>query len=104
MPPTPLIPSSRPSPSPSDDPRAALGFAFEKYPEKVEIFSLAELVFESARQNDKRPAFVKLAVPDEVVKSLRGREDARDLLLLVRVPREVLERSTSRIILPGEVR
>jgi hypothetical protein len=39
-----------------------------------------------------------------VVKSLKGRESERDLLLLVRIPREVLARRESRIILPGEVR
>jgi hypothetical protein len=87
-----------------DDPRKALTFALEKYPEKVELMPMQELVLESARQNPKRPAYVKLAVPDEVVKGLKGgaRED-HDLLLVVRVPREVLRRSESRIVLPGEV-
>jgi hypothetical protein len=87
-----------------DDPRKALAFALEKYPERVEAIPLAELVVDSARQNDKRPAYVKLAVPDGVVKSLKSRESERDLLLVVSVPREVLERADSRIILPGEVR
>jgi hypothetical protein len=80
-----------------------LTYALEKYPERVEIVPLAELVTESARQNPRRPAYVKLDVPDDVVKSLRGR-DSKDLLLLVRVPQEVLERSESLIVLPGEVR
>jgi ATP:corrinoid adenosyltransferase len=43
-------------------------------------------------------------VPDEVVKGLRGRPEETDLVLLGRVPKEVLERSESRIVLPGEVR
>ena len=86
------------------DPLTALAFALEKYPERVETIPLEELVTETARQNDKRPAWVKLDVPDEVVKSLRGRREDRDLLLLVRVPRQVTERMGSRIILPGEVR
>jgi hypothetical protein len=89
---------------PAKDPRAALAFALEKYPERVEMVPLEQLVTESARKNDKRPAYVKLDVPDEVVKSLRGRAEERDVLLLVRVPREVTERMGSRIILPGEVR
>jgi hypothetical protein len=82
-----------------------LTYALEKYPEKVEMLALRELVLESARRNDKRPAWVKLAVPDEVVKNLKGapRQD-EDLVLLVRVPREVLQRSESLIVLPGEVR
>ncbi|MBV8201313.1 MAG: hypothetical protein JOZ15_11880 [Acidobacteria bacterium] len=87
-----------------DDPRKALRFALDKYPERVELLPMHELVIESARQNPKRPAYVKLAVPDEVVKSLKGAPQAdRDLVLLVRVPREVLERAESRIILPGEM-
>jgi hypothetical protein len=82
-----------------------LAFALEKYPERVEVVPIQELVTESARKNDKRPAFVKLSVPDEVVKQLRGRagEDT-DLVLLVRVPKEVLQRQGSLIVLPGEVR
>ena len=86
------------------NPRKALSYALEKYPERVEIVPMEELVTDSARQNPKRPAYVTLAVPDEVVKSLKGRRDDRDLLLLVRVPKEILERSESRIVLPGEVR
>ena len=82
-----------------------LAYALEKYPERVEIVPIQELITESARKNDKRPAFVKLSVPDEVVKQLRGRpgEDT-DLVLLVRVPKEVLQRQGSLIVLPGEVR
>ncbi|HEY0514658.1 MAG TPA: hypothetical protein VGH73_22345 [Thermoanaerobaculia bacterium] len=89
------------------NPRKALTYALEKYPERVELVPLAELVTDSARQNAKRPAYVTLAVPDEVVKSLKGgRADSgdRDLVLLVRVPKEILERSESLIVLPGEVR
>lgn len=87
-----------------DTSRRALAFALEKYPERVEMIPLAELLLESARQNDKRPAFVKLAVPDELVKSLRGGREERDLVLLVRVPKEISGRAESRIVLPGEVR
>ncbi len=87
-----------------DDPRRPLIFALEKYPEKVEAIPLDELVIDSARQNAKRPAYVKLAVPDEVVKELRGTADRRQrLVFLVSVPQEVLERSESRIVLPGEI-
>ncbi len=81
-----------------------LAFALEKYPERVEAVPLQELVTESARKNDKRPAFVKLSVPDDVVKQLRGRPEDTDLVLLVRVPKEVLQRQGSLIVLPGEVR
>jgi hypothetical protein len=86
------------------NPTKSLAYALEKYPERVEMIPIRELVTESARQNDKRPAFVKLAVPDHLVKGLRGRQEEQDLVLLVVVPKEVLERSESRILLPGEVR
>ena len=86
------------------NPRKALAYALEKYPERVEMVPIEELVTDSARQNPKRPAYVTLAVPDEVVKSLRGSRDDHDLVLLVRVPKEILERSESLILLPGEVR
>ena len=65
---------------------------------------LQDVAMESARSNAKRPAYVKIAVPDELVKALRGSADKRrDLVLLVSIPREVLNRSESSIILPGEV-
>jgi hypothetical protein len=86
------------------NPRKALAYALEKYPERVEMVPIEQLVTDSARQNPKRPAYVTLAVPDEVVKSLKGSREDRDLVLLVRVPKEVLERSESRLVLPGEVR
>jgi hypothetical protein len=78
-----------------------LAFALERYPEQVEAVPIRELLLDAARQNDRRPAYVKLAVPDEVVKSVRGAAGG-DLVLLVRLPKEVLERRESRIILPGE--
>lgn len=86
------------------NPRKALAYALEKYPERVEMVPIEQIVTDSARQNPKRPAYVTLAVPDEVVKSLKGNRDDRDLVLLVRVPKEVLGRSESLILLPGEVR
>jgi hypothetical protein len=86
----------------TSDPKRQLAFALDKYPERVEAAPVASLLMDSARQNAKRPAYVQLAVPDEVVKALRGQRSDSDLLLLVRVPHEVLERAESRIVLPGE--
>ena len=80
-----------------------LQFALEKYPQQVELVPVADLLLDSARQNEKRPAYVKLAMADELVKSLRGQRQQQDVLLLVRIPSDVLERSESRIVLPGEV-
>ncbi len=87
---------------PRSDARQTLLFALEKYPEKIQAIDLEELVLESARQNPKRPAYVKLAVPDEWVKALRGTREGQSRWLLVEVPRDVEERAGSSIILPGE--
>lgn len=87
----------------AEEPRSTLAFALEKYPQRVEVVPLQELVMESARENPRRPAYVKLALPDEAVKRLRGGDSGGDLLLLVRVPKEVQKRSESSIVLPGEV-
>jgi hypothetical protein len=87
------------------DPIETLEFAIEKYPERTEVIPVRELIMDSARKNDRRPAFIQLALPDEVVKGLRGHEDQEpNLLLLVRIPREILSRSESLIVLPNEVR
>ena len=85
-------------------PLEALLYALEKYPEKVELVPLAQLVTESARENPRRPAWAKIALPDELIKGLRGGDNDGDMVLLVRVPREVLARAESSIVLPGEVR
>lgn len=87
------------------NPLKTLTYALDKYPEKVAMIPLQELLLESARKNDKRPAYVKLAVPDEVVKGLKGGGGGeKDLVMLVIVPKEVQQRSESLIVLPGEVR
>lgn len=86
------------------NPLKGLAYALEKYPERVEMVPIEQLVTDSGRQNAKRPAYLTLSVPDEVVKSVRGSRESKDLILLVRVPKEVLERSESLIVLPGEVR
>ena len=86
-----------------DDLLKTLRFALEKYPQRVELAPLQSLLMDSARKNDRRPAFVKLAVPDEVVKSLRGNRDNSDQVFLVRIPGDVGDRVDSPIVLPGEV-
>jgi len=85
-----------------EDLMKSLQFALEKYPQRVEIAPARDLLMDSARKNDRRPAYVKLAVPDEVVKALRGQRESQDVVLLVRIPAEITERAGSRIVLPGE--
>jgi hypothetical protein len=82
--------------------KKSLAFALEKYPQKIELASIESLLLDSARQSGKRPAYLKVAVPDEIVKGLRGRKPPTEALLLLRVPREVLERAESPIVLPEE--
>lgn len=85
------------------NPVEALRYALDKYPERLSLLPVDKLVMDSARGNEKRPAFLKLAVPDEMVKALRGSGRSRDVVLLVTIPKDVLERSESSIILPGEI-
>ncbi len=80
-----------------------LKFALEKYPERVSATPVKKLLMDSARQNAKRPAYVKLAVPDDLVKGLRGSVESEEMILLVSVPREIETRVDSRIVLPNEV-
>lgn len=84
------------------DVKKSLALALARFPERVEAVPLRELTIESARQNDRRPAYVKLAVPDDVAKAVRGKAEDGDLVLLVHIPKEVVEREGSRIILPGD--
>jgi hypothetical protein len=86
-----------------NNPLKSLQFAIEKYPDRIELAPARDLLIDSARQNDRRPAFIKLAVPDDMVKALRGSRAGQDTVLLVRIPAEVNDRVESRIVLPGEV-
>ena len=86
-----------------DSPDKILAYALENHPEKVEMVDARELLMDSARQNPKRPAYIQLAVPDKFVKTLRGRADDADLVLLVHIPKDVRERQSSRLILPGDL-
>ena len=60
------------------------------------------MIIDSAREKAKRPAYVKLAVPDAVVQAVRGPRAGDDTYLLVRIPAEIGDRVDSRIVLPGE--
>ena len=86
----------------TDDARRLLRFALESYPDRVETADVGDLLLEAARRNAKRPAYLKLAVPDEVVKGLRGSRPSGRRVLLVSVPDDVEARADSPIVLPGE--
>ena len=52
----------------------------------------SDWVYDTARQNDKRPARITFAVPDDHVKNLAGFNDQRDFYFYVRVPKDALGR------------
>jgi hypothetical protein len=69
---------------------------------KYDVAPLGRLIMDAARQNEKRPAWVKLAVPDALVLAAKHPPAGpRIRAYLVIVPAEVEERLESRIILPG---
>ena len=76
--------------------------ALQGFPQRVEITPVADLLRDSGRANEPRPAYIELVASDDMVKDLRGAQERADLLFLVRVPRAVVERAESRIVLPGE--
>lgn len=77
-------------------------YVLEHHPEQLEVQNIRGLVVDHARQNAKRPAQVTLAIADDVVKGLRGPASAADVVLLLRIPKAVIEQSERRIIRPGE--
>lgn len=77
--------------------------ALEKYPQGVAVLNLEPFIVDSARGRGEKPGYVKLALPDEMIKNLRGDPKMRDAFFLTIVSRDVRERSESPIILPGEL-
>lgn len=79
-------------------------FALDNYPEQVTVAPLVAMITDWARQNDKRPGWVKVNVSDEVVQNIKGNPDLRDFMAVVRIPRVVMDRMKSKVIIPGESR
>jgi hypothetical protein len=73
----------------------------EKFPNAVEVVPLESVLADSARGSAGGPGSLRIAVPDAVVKNLRGDPARRDVFLLVHIPRDLVEREASPIILPG---
>jgi hypothetical protein len=73
----------------------------EKFPNAVEIVEVEEALIDSARGSGDKPGYLKLAAPDAVVKNLKGDPARRDAFLLVHIPRDIIQREESLIILPG---
>ncbi len=58
---------------------------------RIEWMPVGALIMDGARRNDKRPAWLKVAVPDGYFLNLSGEPALLDQFLLVRVPRETVE-------------
>jgi hypothetical protein len=95
---------------PEIPPEALLGFFIHEYPTYVE--EVPVVVVKATRHSPKgpereyqtKPATLLMAVPDEVVVNMRGKEEMRDWYVMMRVRREGLDKlkedQDSRIIKP----
>lgn len=63
--------------------------------------AIGSTVMDVARQSPTRSARVSFAVPDDVVKDLKGRKGRAGKALIVYIPGEVLEEMESPIVRPG---
>jgi hypothetical protein len=77
-----------------------LEFAIANNMPGVFAINMLDVLGDSARQNDKRPAWVRVMVPDQVVMNITGKPNLRDHYFVVHVPREVVDRFESPLILP----
>lgn len=71
----------------------------ESYPQLSHVYPM--MLMKAVRQNDKRPAYLVIAVPDDVVKNINGDDNKRDSFALLRVTKQASDLSKQRIILPG---
>ena len=58
---------------------------------RIEWMPVGALIMDGARRNDKRPAWLKVAVSDGYFLNLSGEPALLDQFLLVRIPRETVE-------------
>lgn len=65
--------------------------AIRDHVERLSIFQIDGLLMDAARANDKRPAYLKIATLDSIVQNVRGNDKLRDELLIIRIPREVVD-------------
>jgi protocatechuate 3,4-dioxygenase beta subunit len=72
-------------------------WAVAQEPGSVEFMPVAAVLADAVRKNDKRPAHIKLLVPDSWSRNLTGDEAMKDAFLLARVPRELAERWSDEV-------
>jgi hypothetical protein len=71
----------------------------EKYKTMIEIVELEKVMIDSTRGKEGRSGTIKIAVPDEVIKNIRGSSEKRDLILILRIPNEIKKKMESPIII-----
>lgn len=83
-----------------NNPKEFLSLAMTKHLDDVECVSAGALIMDIGRANDKRPAYAKIAVPDDWIKNIKGDEKLRDIYVMSRIDRSVLNKASSVLILP----
>lgn len=73
---------------------AALKHAAAEADDRLSVYNLYSLMVGFARRNEKRPAYISFAINDDAVKNIKGDEKLRDLYLVVRIPRDVVDAMT----------
>lgn len=71
----------------------------QKYQNSIEIIEIEKILLDSTRGKEGKPGTIKIAVPDEVVKNLRGSKEKRDLTLILIIPNEIKKKMESPIII-----
>lgn len=71
----------------------------KKYKNIIEFINIEEILIDSSRGGEKKKGVLKIAVPDEVVKNLRGDPEKRDLILIVHIPNEIRKKIESPLII-----
>lgn len=70
---------------------ALLSAAIRNAPESCDFLPVNAVLVDGARQNDKRPAWIRISVPDSWVVNLMKNEKLLDGFVLARVEREFVD-------------
>lgn len=70
---------------------ALVSGAIANAPKQIEFLPVNAVLLEGARQNDKRPAWIKISVPDAWVVNLMKNEKLLDGFIMVKVEREFID-------------
>lgn len=71
----------------------------QKYQNSIEIIEIEKILLDSTRGKEGKTGTIKIAIPDEIVKNLRGLKEKRDLILVLRIPNEIRKKMESPIII-----